>query len=340
MLGLTPTTTRWEVTWRMIILGIGIGPALPIYNLAIQNAVNPRQIGAATSSSLFFRQIGSTVGIAVFGTILATVLSARLPVYMPAELRGGNMGDMSFNMGQLESGNLSSVGNQIRAGLDETYAKIDAVLAKDDADARPGLLASPQVPAEMKAMLQSGGIAAQVRAGMDAQYQAIAAVLMSGKPSALTTLLDDPKIPAPLKDQLGRIPPAALASAQGVKGILAGIRQAMDAQLPAITAQATQAALAQIKAAFDAQAVTLTDGVTTALKKSLTEAILRVYFWGIFVVVAGFIVTAFLPEIALRTSAAHGPAAAEGMPPAAVGVSPAGSMAGNVAPAGPASPEK
>jgi hypothetical protein len=322
----------------MIILGIGIGPALPIFNLAIQNAVKPHEIGAATSSTLFFRQIGSTVGIAIFGTILATVLAARLTVSMPQELRGGSIGAATFSMGQLESGNLTSVGDQIKAGIDDSYNKIEAALTKDDASARASLLANPQLPAEMKAMLQSGGIAGQVKAGMDAQYQEISAALMSGKTAAVKALVDDPNLPAPLKDQLGRIPAAALGSPQGVKQILAAIRQGMDAQLPAITAQATQAALAQIRTAMDRQAVTLTDGVTTALKKSLTEAILRVYFWGIFVVIAGLLVTVFLPEIALRKTIGHA-APVEGVPPSGA-ESVEGSMAANVAPAVPASAEK
>ena len=80
----------------MIILGIGLGPALPIYTLAVQNSVNPREIGAATSSSQFFRQIGSTIGVAVFGTILATALSTQLPKYMPAEMQkpGARRGEL------------------------------------------------------------------------------------------------------------------------------------------------------------------------------------------------------------------------------------------------------
>ena len=53
--------------------------------------MNPREIGAATSSSQFFRQIGATIGVAVFGTILATVLAAQLPKYMPAgDAEGGH----------------------------------------------------------------------------------------------------------------------------------------------------------------------------------------------------------------------------------------------------------
>ena len=46
--------------------------------------------------------------------------------------------------------------------------------------------------------------------------------------------------------------------------------------------------------------MTLTNGVNVALKRAFTDAILRVYFFGMFVIVAGFIVTMFLPELALR----------------------------------------
>jgi hypothetical protein len=108
MQGLTVETTRIQVTWRMIILGIGMGPALSLYTLAVQNSVNPREIGAATSSSQFFRSVGSTIGVAVFGTILATVLSAQLPKYMPSGMQNAGMADTSFSMGQLGSGNMET----------------------------------------------------------------------------------------------------------------------------------------------------------------------------------------------------------------------------------------
>jgi hypothetical protein len=294
----------------MIVLGVGIGPALPIFTLAVQNLVNPHEIGAATSSSQFFRQIGSTVGVAVFGTILATVLAVQLPKYLPAQMQQTGAGSMSFSMGQLESGNITSVGDQIKTQLAGTYAKIEAVLTKNDPEALKSLLADPQVPAETKAMLQGGGISAQVKAGMDAQYQAVAAALTSGTPAALAALRADPTLPAPLKDQLGRLSPAALASPQAVKGILAGIRQGMDAQAPAVIAQATKSALDGIKASFDTLATTLTHGVESALKKAFTDAILRVYFWGMFVIIAGFLVTLFLPELALRKTSGNAQALA------------------------------
>jgi EmrB/QacA subfamily drug resistance transporter len=315
MLGLTVDTTQAQVTWRMIVLGMGIGPALPIYTLAVQNAVNPREIGAATGSSQFFRQIGSTVGVAVFGTILATVLAAQLPTYMPAEMRGA--GSMSVSMGQLESGNLSSVSDQIKTQLQATYAKIEAVMLRDDQAALASLLADPQLPAQYKSMLQSGGIAAQVRAGLDAQYQAVAAALgSSAKPAALAALVADTRLSEQLRAQLSKIPVATLANPQAVKGILAGLKQGMDAQEPSIIQQATTAALSQIKTSLDTLAGTLATQVNTALKKAFTDAIVKVYFWGLFVIAAGFIFTLFLPELALRkTAGAATTAAAEGSVP-------------------------
>ncbi|OLC32181.1 MAG: hypothetical protein AUH31_01240 [Armatimonadetes bacterium 13_1_40CM_64_14] len=70
--------TRWDVTWRMIVLGVGLGPAMPLLNLVIQNAVPFQKVGVATASRQFFLQIGAAVGTAVFGTVLSTRLTAQL----------------------------------------------------------------------------------------------------------------------------------------------------------------------------------------------------------------------------------------------------------------------
>ena len=236
MNAITVTSTRADMIWRMIILGLGIGPAIPVFTLAIQNSVNPREMGAATSSSLFFRQIGS-----VLGTILANTLTTGLPAYLPSQMRQMNVSSSQFNMAQLQSGDLAAVGNQIRAGMRKTYAKIERALTKNDSAAAQSLLDNPQVPAELKETLRQGGIAEQVEAGFDAQYNAIAAALNSGKPAALRAILDDPRVPAELKDQLGRIPPAVLANRQAARGILARVKDGMDAQKPAVVQQVTQA---------------------------------------------------------------------------------------------------
>jgi EmrB/QacA subfamily drug resistance transporter len=75
---LTAHSTQGEVTLKMILVGIGLGPSIPLFTLAIQSAVLPQRIGVATSMATFSRQMGSTVGIAIVGTIFATTLAARI----------------------------------------------------------------------------------------------------------------------------------------------------------------------------------------------------------------------------------------------------------------------
>jgi EmrB/QacA subfamily drug resistance transporter len=71
-------TTRLDLAWRMAILGVGLGPLQSLYGVAIQNAVPVNRIGVVTSANQFFRQIGSTVGVAIFGTLLTNGLNAKL----------------------------------------------------------------------------------------------------------------------------------------------------------------------------------------------------------------------------------------------------------------------
>jgi EmrB/QacA subfamily drug resistance transporter len=60
----------------LLIMGLGLGPGQSLFNIATQNAVEPRDIGVATSSNQFFRQIGSTVGAALAGALLTHHLSS------------------------------------------------------------------------------------------------------------------------------------------------------------------------------------------------------------------------------------------------------------------------
>jgi MFS family permease len=76
-----------RVTLYMVIAGLGIGPAMPLFILAIQNSVDVRFVGQATSASQFFRQMGATVGAAVMGTVLATTLGVTFAgLALPTEL--------------------------------------------------------------------------------------------------------------------------------------------------------------------------------------------------------------------------------------------------------------
>jgi predicted MFS family arabinose efflux permease len=66
------STTHGEVLRNMIIAGFGMGLLMPVYTVAVQNAAPRRYMGAATASTTFFRSIGSTLGVAIFGSVLLT----------------------------------------------------------------------------------------------------------------------------------------------------------------------------------------------------------------------------------------------------------------------------
>jgi len=77
------STTHWEVVRNMIIAGLGIGFMQPIYTLVVQNVAPKEHMGAATASTQFFRSIGATVGVAVFGSILLTRYHERFQSSIP-----------------------------------------------------------------------------------------------------------------------------------------------------------------------------------------------------------------------------------------------------------------
>ena len=81
-------TTRLFVAGGMVISGLGMGLLQPVYTLAVQNVAPRRQMGSATSSTIFFRSIGSTVGVAAFGSIMLTryhaVFEQSMPAHVPA----------------------------------------------------------------------------------------------------------------------------------------------------------------------------------------------------------------------------------------------------------------
>ncbi len=298
MLGLTEHTTQRQVVWRMVILGLGLGPSLPVFVLAVQNAVDPSEMGAATSSSQFFRQIGSVVGVAVFGTILTTILTARLAVYLPPEMQ--QAGAASFSMGQLESGDFSAVSGGIREAADRSYATIEKAIRGNDPQAVQSLLADPQAPQQVKSLLRGGGIAAEVHVAVATQEQLVAETVRVPSYEAWQGLMGDQRLSPQLRASLAGVQPASLADPARARQLLAGVHQQLSAAEPAMVEQAVSSTLASIRQAVDAQAEKVTAQVTGALKKAFTEAITRVFFWGVFVVVLGFIVTLFLPELALR----------------------------------------
>jgi EmrB/QacA subfamily drug resistance transporter len=69
---MTAETTNIYVAVAMIVAGLGMGLLQPVYTIAVQNVAPRERMGAATSSTIFFRSIGSTVGVAAFGSVMLT----------------------------------------------------------------------------------------------------------------------------------------------------------------------------------------------------------------------------------------------------------------------------
>jgi EmrB/QacA subfamily drug resistance transporter len=85
-------TPPWVASIYMLIVGVGIGLVMQVLVLVVQNDARPENIGVATSTATFFRSVGGSFGVAIFGTIFASRLAdelAQLPQRVTARLGGG-----------------------------------------------------------------------------------------------------------------------------------------------------------------------------------------------------------------------------------------------------------
>jgi EmrB/QacA subfamily drug resistance transporter len=80
-LDLHSTTTYTSLA--MVVLGLGLGAVMQVLVLAVQNAVDYRNMGVATAGSLLFRQVGGSIGIAAFGAIFSNRLHGELASQLP-----------------------------------------------------------------------------------------------------------------------------------------------------------------------------------------------------------------------------------------------------------------
>jgi len=74
---LTSGWAVWQITIGMVFMGLGLGQMMQTLTIASQNAVEAKDIGVATSSATFFRQMGGTLGVAVFLSILFNNLADK-----------------------------------------------------------------------------------------------------------------------------------------------------------------------------------------------------------------------------------------------------------------------
>ncbi len=134
---LTPETPYWHEAIMMFGVGLGLGLVMPVLNIAVQNEFKQSELGVATSSVQLFRGLGSTVGIAVFGALLTSGITAHLAniendAYVkslassPAAKQIGDLSDSNT----LLTLNTPDVKQKVRDGFEQSTSKLPEQMRK------------------------------------------------------------------------------------------------------------------------------------------------------------------------------------------------------------------
>ena len=134
-------TEYWQASIGMVLIGLGLGQLMQTLTLAAQNSVPASEIGVATSSATFFRQMGGTLGVAVFISILFNNLVDTIPAAFkrtdvqegiraalsdPKVIADPNNADF---IKSLQSGNMAALGSKLNT--DSSFLNnLDPRLAK------------------------------------------------------------------------------------------------------------------------------------------------------------------------------------------------------------------
>ena len=117
---LSASTPIWLICVFLFIFGTGLGLIMQVVVLVVQNAVPAVQIGTATSTNNYFREVGAALGTAVFGTIFTTRLTANLTdVFASAGASGSEAANQTST---LDPQTLNQLPDAVRDGVVTAYA--------------------------------------------------------------------------------------------------------------------------------------------------------------------------------------------------------------------------
>ncbi|ALZ99161.1 MDR family MFS transporter [Corynebacterium glutamicum] len=119
------STTLWQIGIYLFVLGVGLGLAMQVLVLIVQNTLPTAVVGSATAVNNFFRQIGSSLGSALVGGMfvgnLGTLMEERMPAAM-AQLSPEEQAAMAAQ-GGLDSNELTpAIVNQLPTVLHDAFA--------------------------------------------------------------------------------------------------------------------------------------------------------------------------------------------------------------------------
>ena len=95
-------TAPWVASLYMLVVGIGIGLVMQVLVLVVQNAAPRRDVGVATSTATFFRSMGGSLGVAIFGAIFASRLTSEL-TDLPPETASRLTGGINVNPAEIHA---------------------------------------------------------------------------------------------------------------------------------------------------------------------------------------------------------------------------------------------
>ncbi|PZE79402.1 MDR family MFS transporter [Curtobacterium sp. MCBD17_032] len=123
MLGMTTlaaSTPIWLICVYLFVFGAGLGLIMQVVVLVAQNAVPPEHVGTATSTNNYFREVGASLGVAVFGALFASRLTDALTdVFRGA---GGSATDAASASASIDPTSLSKLPQAVQDGIVNAYA--------------------------------------------------------------------------------------------------------------------------------------------------------------------------------------------------------------------------
>jgi EmrB/QacA subfamily drug resistance transporter len=300
-----PDTSTGDLAWRLAITGVGLGPAQSLFSLVIQNSVPVTQLGIASSMSQFSRQIGATVGVAIFGTLLTHSLTAELPKHLP-HLPGVAETRIDLAHAQSQAMSIDKIRDRVGSALDARYEVIERAY-RGDAAAVSEIAADPNLPEQLKKSLADGGIRTRVHAQLEQRAARVEAELQNGD-AGRNHLLDDPQLSPQLKEQLANIPTRALRDPHTMAGILPLIRGSILSQEEPMFESATDQALALVRGSMDTFGTQLVENIRKGTKIAFSASITEMLADSLWIVALGVFIIFFIPELPLRARAPAAPA--------------------------------
>ncbi len=314
-------STQAEVTVKMILVGLGLGPAIPLYTIAVQNSVGPHQMGAATAIGTFSRQMGATIGIAVAGTLFASTFgsgmnrysaeaTANLPPQLKSQFEKFQSGDTSG--GGEEGGGRAGAGKfdpaKVKASIAERFetSRVLAVKAiQGDGLSAAMVKSSGLSDPRLEQTIADGGPKAQVRS----KFEALGAQLATSAKDEQQWKALVAVLPPPMRPAMGAAEPWKLSPEEREKRVTDAQAQLKELA-ETFGAEAEARAISGVEAGLknaQAQAFNAIDAIGLAVKRSFTDAMVAVYRVALGLAALAFLLTVFLPQVTLRRTQ-RGPA--------------------------------